>query len=851
MIVQHLTDVNKKESVGGKALGLFELKQAGLHVPDFVVLPTSVFADAVLNPESAEQISFNNQFQLSIEDENALFKILENWKFPMQAIVVRSSVGDEDGEHHAFPGMMDSYLNLKNKEQVLDSIVRCAQSAFSLRSKEYRKQKGLTHLARPAVIIQKQIEATASGVIFTISPEYPQEISIHAVQGFSEGMNKGSEVADEFYLWKHNGILNRQVIASKEYRYISDRETGLVKVELTAQERQKFSLSQTQLEQLYRASCSIENYFSSPQDVEFVFSNEELFIVQARPITQPIPEVTVYDNSNIQESYCGVTTPLTFSFAKRAYATVYKQTMRALALPSQTIRQHEHIIENLLGLVKGRIYYNINNWYRGLQLLPSFRQNKADMEKMMGLTEPVDFIEDQQKSVWKKFKMFPGIALNLTRLLISFLELDKSVVEFLRHCNHCYTTFYKTDLTSLNMQSLYLEREQLDTNMLQQWTVPILNDFYVMMTNGRAFRDLKKAGIENAEEFLSRYLSDNKQLASMQPTLQLMQLASEVEQYQGLREIILELPLNVHDETKTKFNDFYKKVLMFIEQYGDRTIGELKLETFTMRTNPFTFYKYLRNFVAAPIGERKGNLNLHEQASNELKHKLSTKSFLFRRRVLKNLANLERAIGNRESMRLERTRLFGMYRTLYLAMGEQFQKKGWLDDSRNIFYLTEDEIKGGENVKPEFYKIKVEERKKEFASYKNEDVASRVIIPFPPTEKVSETEGENFLQGSGCYPGILEGEAIVITDPEQDINAVGKIICAVRTDPGWAALFPSCKGVLIEKGSSLSHSVILLRELGIPTIINIPKLTQKIKSGQRIRMNTSDGKIDLLDHAAD
>lgn len=850
MIVQHARDVGKKESVGGKASGLFELKQAGLRVPDFVVLPTSIFADAVIHPESAERISFNTQFRLSKEDQDTLFKILENWNFPNQAIVVRSSVADEDGEQNAFPGMMDSFLNLKSKEHVLDSIVLCAQSAFSLRSKEYRKQKGLTHLARPAVIIQKQIEATASGVLFTTSPDYPQEISIHAVPGFSEAMNQGNEVSDEFYLWKHNGILHRQVIASKEYRYRSDGEAGLLKVELIAHEKKEITLSENQLEQLYRASRVIENHFSSPQDVEFVFSNEELFIVQARPITQPIPEVIVYDNSNIQESYCGVTTPLTFSFAKRAYATVYKQTMHALALPSQTIRQHEHVIQNLLGLVKGRIYYNINSWYRGLQLLPSFKQNKADMEKMMGLTEPVDFIANKQKSLWEKCKMFPGIALNLARLLISFWKLDKSVGSFLWQCNHHYTTFYKTDFASLSLQALYLKKSQLDADLLHQWTIPIINDFYVMMTNGKAFRDLKKVGIENVEEFLSRYLSDNRQLASMQPTLQLKHLAGEVDQYQGLREIILELPLDIHDQTKTRFYDFYKKVLMFIEQYGDRTIGELKLETVTMRVNPFTFYKYLRNFVAASGDEVKGNSNLRTQAINELKHQLSAKSFLFRKRVLRNLRNLEHAIGNRESLRLERTRLFGMYRTLYLAIGEQFQEKGWLELSKDIFYLTEDEILEMEKEKPELFKRKVKERKQEFNSYRKEEVASRVIIPFPPTEKESEAVDENFLFGTGCYPGVVEGEAIVITDPEQDINAVGKIICAVRTDPGWAALFPSCKGVLIEKGSSLSHSVILLRELGIPTIINIPRLTQKIKSGQRIKMNTSEGKIDILNYAS-
>jgi pyruvate,water dikinase len=97
-----------------------------------------------------------------------------------------------------------------------------------------------------------------------------------------------------------------------------------------------------------------------------VIKGGQIWFVQSRPITQPIPDVVVYDNSNIQESYCGVTTPLTFSFAQRAYATVYKQTMKVLALPEQVVQSHEEVVQNLLGLIKGRIYYNINNWYKGL-----------------------------------------------------------------------------------------------------------------------------------------------------------------------------------------------------------------------------------------------------------------------------------------------------------------------------------------------------------------------------------------------------------------------------------------------------------------------------------------------------
>ena len=104
-------------------------------------------------------------------------------------------------------------------------------------------------------------------------------------------------------------------------------------------------------------------------------------------------------------------------------------------------------------------------------------------------------------------------------------------------------------------------------------------------------------------------------------------------------------------------------------------------------------------------------------------------------------------------------------------------------------------------------------------------------------------------QVAACYPGEVAGEVVVITDPAQAaVGSVrGRIVAALRTDPGWAALFPGCRGVLIERGSALSHSVILLRELGIPTIINVPGLTQHLRSGQCVHLDGRTGEVQVTD----
>ncbi|GAB3839650.1 PEP/pyruvate-binding domain-containing protein [Hymenobacter jeollabukensis] len=851
-------------TIGGKAAGLQRLRAAGLRVPDFVVIPAEEFdalpaTSAAGDAEPTARRQQLTEFELPETLLNQLRTALHGWGFPHQPVVVRSSVADEDGQHAAFAGLMDSFLNLTSESAVLTAVARCAASAYSERALAYRRQKGLNLAARPAVIVQRQVAPVASGVMFTTFPEYPQELAIHAVWGFGEGLVGGQLQPDEFYFEKKTGQLHRQLITPKEEQLVARPAGGLITQAVEAGQQAAPCLGAAQLAELFDIGQRLEAAFGGPQDVEFVVDAAgAVWVVQARPITQAIPEVVVYDNSNIQESYCGVTTPLTFSFARRAYATVYRQTMHALGLPAAQIAAQEPVVTNLLGLVQGRIYYNINNWYRGLQLLPAFRQNKDDMERMMGLEEPVDFVQTREKTLADKLRLAPRLLLNLSRLLLAFARLDGSVRRFHAHFAGHYQRFYARPLSALSPAELLAEKARLDRELLGQWTTPIVNDFYVMMTNGRALRQLRQLGAAEPEELLRRYLAGDQDLASTQPTRRLLALAAQVRPQEPLRQLIVAQPDDLPAQVQAQFPAFAAEVAAFIAQFGDRTVGELKLETQTMRTRPQIFYQYLRNFLVGPAPAEFGAADhaVLRGAQAEVEALLRGKAAWRRRQLRQRLAQLQRAIAHRESLRLERTRLFGMYRGLYLAMGEQLTAAGQLAAPRDVFYLTEAEIEatarrliGETAAAAETEKALpplVAERQQEFASYARQHAPSRVTVPSPPLAAASTAEDEGALRGTGCYPGQLSGEIIVVTSPDDDLAVAGKIVCALRTDPGWAALFPVCRGVIIEKGSSLSHSVILLRELGIPTIINVPGLTRRLQSGQQVHMDGATGEIELL-----
>jgi pyruvate,water dikinase len=102
-------------------------------------------------------------------------------------------------------------------------------------------------------------------------------------------------------------------------------------------------------------------------------------------------------------------------------------------------------------------------------------------------------------------------------------------------------------------------------------------------------------------------------------------------------------------------------------------------------------------------------------------------------------------------------------------------------------------------------------------------------------------------QGVACAPGTLTGIARVISDPRRQSLAAGEILVARHTDPGWIVLFAAAGAVVVERGSLLSHSAIVSRELGIPCVVGLKGATGWILDGQRIRVDGASGVVEVID----
>src|SRR5262249_2583295 len=111
-----------------------------------------------------------------------------------------------------------------------------------------------------------------------------------------------------------------------------------------------------------------------------------------------------------------------------------------------------------------------------------------------------------------------------------------------------------------------------------------------------------------------------------------------------------------------------------------------------------------------------------------------------------------------------------------------------------------------------------------------------------PTRQAAASE-DGLLRGTGCCPGVVTGPVKVLRAPSEDARLDGEILVAERTDPGWVPLYPSVSGLLIERGSILSHSAIVAREMGIPTIVGIPGLVSTLRTGQIVTMDGAAGTV--------
>ncbi|HEY9421220.1 MAG TPA: PEP-utilizing enzyme, partial [Thermoanaerobaculia bacterium] len=316
-----------------------------------------------------------------------------------------------------------------------------------------------------------------------------------------------------------------------------------------------------------------------------------------------------------------------------------------------------------------------------------------------------------------------------------------------------------------------------------------------------------------------------------------------------------------------RFADFAAGIARYLDLYGFRCPNELKLEELSLRDRPAFLYQILRNYLAMEdpssldtkaMEEREQRIRRDAEArafaAVRAKRGLLPRAWIFRR----VLENARLGVKNRENLRFARTRIYGLLREMLRAVGEDFAEAGLLDHSDDVFYLTLDEV--WDYVKGRAVTTNLRGlaalRREEFDAWRRMDPPADRFETFGlpyhrnlyrSRPRVAAPTEPGVLRGTGCCPGIVTGRIKVLRAPTEDARLDGEILVAERTDPGWVPLYPSVSGLLIERGSILSHSAIVAREMGIPTIVGIAGLVSTLRTGQVVTMDGATGTVRISD----
>jgi pyruvate,water dikinase len=903
--------------VGGKGGNLLRLTEAGAEVPAFVVLTKKCFDEFIesfkkefdkhlkaLDCSAPDKIAktakaLRNCICSHKIPENIKKELFEQMKLHISIggfVAVRSSALGEDSKEFSYAGMLDTCLFRRTEDEICDAVVSCWASIYSDRAVAYRNMRSIPQdKVSMAVVVQEMIDGQASGVTFTVNPgtKYEDEMLVTSVFGLGEGLVSGTLDSDQFVVLKKPGYpVIETNLANKVEKLVFDTEKayGTITVEVDEKQAGKSSLSDMQIREIAEVCHKIEcSYKGVPQDIEWTITKDgKIKILQARPVTTietAIPSErkykTIWDNSNIVESYSGVTTPLTFSFAIYAYHRVYVQFCEVLMVPEQDIKENNFAFANMLGFLNGRIYYNLKNWYKLISVLPGYSYNSKFMEGMMGVKVSYDERkEDKQIGFFQKyFYELPKVAIVGLNLAYRFWRTDAEVKKFMDVYQNQYNKYKDFDFDSAPAHRLVDIFNELDNTVLSNWKAPIINDFMAMIFYGVLDMLMKKWDLNEDPALKNDLLAGQGNVESTLPLRNIQKMARYIATQTDLKELfskksaleLKEMFIPVPDSDKPESHvKLGELVADYLEQFGYRAMCELKLEEPSMNEKPEFLFDMLKNYSAAPLPAEESSgskeRQVREAAERKVREALGDKALFWKLKkidVLMFVANwAKKAMAVREYQRFARTRMYGIVSRIYKSFGKRFVERGVLDKVDDIFYLTMQETL--EYVVGTARSQKLRElatlRRTEFDEYKKMDELPDRIETTGITYCNDLTRGmladdadddPNLIRGIGGCSGKITGKVKVILDPSDDMSLNGEILVAARTDPGWVPLFATASALLIERGSMLSHSVIVARELGLPAVVGATGVTRKVKTGDVVELDGTTGIVKIVSRAGD
>jgi phosphoenolpyruvate synthase/pyruvate phosphate dikinase len=852
--------------VGGKGTNLGELSRIKeIRVPEGFCVTTGAYKK-ITEKNQELKILLDQLTQVKAEERQKISEIsakirtvIEGIPIPLditeeiagylnkfgekEAFAVRSSATAEDLPATSFAGQQDTYLNVIGKEAILKHTSKCWASLFTERAVIYRMQNGFDHRqVHLSVVVQKMVFPQSAGIVFTADPVTSNRkvLSIDASFGLGEALVSGLVNADNYQV-AHGRIIDKKISAKKLAIYAAP-EGGTYEQKIEPERQNIQALTDEQILSLAKMGRKIEAHFSSPQDIEWCLADETFYIVQSRPVTTlfPIPQASDKEN--------------------HVYVSVGHQQMMTDAMKPLGLSFWNLTTPRPMPIAGGRLFVDVAPMLAsaaGRETLINVlgKNDPLIKDALTTILERGDFIKSLPDD---KKEQDPGKSNKAaSRDFQTLKDYDPAIVSELIGNNQISIKELKQNIKAKAGSELFdfiLE----DIRQLKQINADP-QSFGVIMTGMNASHWINEKmnewlGEKNAADTISQSAPNN---ITSEMGLELLDVADVIRPFPEVIEYLQQVKDDNFLDELEKFDggrETRDAIEAYLNKYGMRGSGEIDITKRRWSENPASLVpmilSHLKNFEPGESRRkfeqgRRDAVNKEQELLDRLKQLPDGAQ---KAKETKRMIDLVRNFsGFREYPKYSIVSRYLVYKKALLKEAERLVQAGVIDEKEDIYYLTFEELQEVVRTEKQDYQL-IDQRKNEYKSYEKLT---------PP--RVITSDGEiirghykredlppDAIVGLAVSAGVVEGRARVLLKMEDADLEDGDILVTSFTDPSWTPLFVSIKGLVTEVGGLMTHGAVIAREYGLPAVVGVENATKMIKDGERIRVNGTDGYVEIL-----
>ncbi len=927
------TKDNHLEVVGGKGRSLSKLIQAGFRVPNGFHIPIETYRQFVIDNNIQERIlalakpciskgllSFEQasadigklfqDCEMTAEQRDAITKAYHNLA-EKSVVAVRSSANAEDLPDLSFAGQQETFLNVYGATEVIDAVKRCWASLWTSQAMNYRHEMSIAHSdVAMCVVVQEMVASEVSGIIFTANPVTGDrsEMIANSSFGLGESVVSGQVTPDTYTVNRENFDATEIAIGEKAVQIVSAVGQGTHLEEVAKNQRGLSSLSEANITELAKTAIRVESLFKGiPQDIEWAFASDQLFLLQSRPITNlPLPKAEcdwpeipgaqlykrmasevmpeplspLFEDLYLKGLYDTQTWPNDWewkgSFTRNYLSNFIIATVNGYAFQAIYIAQGD----------EARAYWSSVQaehaklpWYRTMVDVFKVPQpedlDRVDVNNSGGAARMrlLFAIKDTpQRWIWYLYQW--------SRAFIKSEAVTRWHNRNLPHYLSRVKYWGGTDPSELSEQTLLDGIRALASAEARYWHVlraiigaakitdQMLHNF--LISNAP---DLKVS----SGTFLSGFESD-----TLVAETEMRAIAEEIRSNRAIHDLIILTPIGSFLE-KLKHHPGGSSVLRAINQYLEtygKQVFNLDFVEPSLIEAPLPFLTNLKAMV------RHSGFDLSER-QRQVKTKRRRKwlqtlhYFLFRKtkevkegwagsapvsrwafaEFIRLYLTAKINYPTREKAIFYMGLAWSVLRPFSLELGRRLIEVGTLRKETDIFYLTNDQLQQAvdalgnnqnlpslrDQAKDQYNLREWRKRLDQPAAIPEENQLSWVGNDKSfDTIKINTKEAE-IISGFAVSPGTTRGIASVIMSPDEfDRMQPDTILVCPLTTPAWTQLFPYASALVTDIGSITAHGSIVAREFGIPAVLGTGNATRLIKHGQEIEVDGDTGKVTLV-----